>query len=75
MNQIVATRRHKPAQPFLLRDGEHNFILFPSTLDYEETMAAIDDLLLTETLRDAELVERAGFQLIGRPLMEKQPVS
>ena len=60
------SRRRKPSQPFLMGNGKGRYVFFPATADYLEVMAALDDMLLTETLKDPKRVNRAHFQVVGR---------
>ena len=63
--------RPRPLQPFLVRCGDHSFLLLEAAADQTTPLSAIDNMLLTETLKDASAVKHARFQLITRPLTEE----
>ena len=60
----------KPAHPFLMSCAGGRFLLFPPTADYGGTMAAIDDMLLTETLKDPDAAGDARCQIVARTLTD-----
>jgi len=62
--------RPRPSQPFLMRCGDHRFLLLETAIDQTTPLSAIDNMLLTETLKDPSVVKSARFQLIARPLTE-----
>ena len=70
----VNRRYRRPSQAFLVTRGKDEFVLLPPTADYQKEMAAIDDMLLTETLKNNRLARRASIQIIGRPMFGRMPV-
>ena len=71
---LVNRGYRRPSQAFLVTRGKDEFVLVPPTADYQEEMATIDDMLLTETLRNNNLARRSSIQIIGRPMFGRMPV-
>ena len=71
MSEHEQRLRPRPSQPFLVRCGDHSFLLLEVVVDQATPLSAIDNMLLTETLKDPSAVRHARFQLIARPLTEE----